>query len=470
MHLSKQDLFTGLITMAIIGFALLGIELAVKNKILNKLFGRKLLHFTAICACAFAIHRFENRLLLASVFLLFFFILLGVIRNGWMQVNEYRTYGIAFFPLAFAVLLFIPFFNNFIIVYAVLILGISDALAGISGEYFGKQKIIFLAENKSWVGFVTFYLSALAVSLFYFNNFSLQGILLCIALALLPAITELFSYRGSDNFTVPLFTAAWALLLIDLSAVQIQTVLLAAILFTILSAFAVYKKWLTLSGATAACWVALLLFITGGYKAFIAPGIFLISGSLLSKLNKPQKEKEGRNAKQVFANGITGIIFILLYGILKEEIYLITAIVSFCISMADSTSSEIGFYLKGTTFDILSFKKLQPGVSGGISAAGTLAGLAGAMLLAFATGYFYSFTLTVIVCILVAGFTGMLADSILGSWLQIKYKTLNGTLTDDAETGAKKVTGLSWCTNDMVNILSNMLITLLFFYIFKQIH
>ena len=470
MHLSQHDLFTGLITITIIGFALLSIELAVKNKILNKLFGRKLLHFTAICTCAFAIHRFENRLLTGSIFLLFFFILLGVIRKGWMQVNEYRTYGIALFPLAFAALLFIPFFSNFIIVYAVLILGISDALAGIFGEYFGKQKIIFLAENKSWIGFTAFYVSALAVSLFYFNNFSLHGILFCMALALLPAITELFSYRGSDNFTVPLFTAAWALLLIDLSAVQLQTLLLAAIIFALLSAFAVYKKWLTVSGATAAFWMALLLFITGGLKAFIAPGIFLISGSLLSKLNKTQKEKVGRNAKQVFANGITGIIFMILYGIVKEEIYLITAIVSFCISMADSTSSEIGFYFKGATFDILSFKKLQPGVSGGISITGTVAGLAGAILLAFVTSYFYSFSFAVFICILVAGFTGMLADSVLGSWLQVKYKTLNGTLTDDKEEGAKKVKGLSWCTNDMVNILSNILITLLFFYIFKQIH
>ncbi len=470
MHLSQHDLFTGLITIAIIGFALLCIEILVRNKILNKIVGRKLLHFTAISSCAYSINNFDNTLLLAYVFLIFFFILLWVIRNGWMQVNEYKTYGIAFFPLAFSVLLFIPFFNNFIIVYAVLILGISDALAGICGEYFGKQKIIFLAENKSWVGFIAFYLSAFTVSLFYFNNFSLQGILLSMALALLPAITELFSYRGSDNFSVPLFTAAWALLLIVLPAVQIQTILLAAIFFAILSAFAVYKKWLTLSGATAACWVALLLFVAGGYKAFVAPGIFLISGSLLSKLNKPQKEKEGRNAKQVFANGITGIIFMILYGIVKEEIYLITAIVSFCISMSDSTSSELGFYLKGTTFDILSFKKLQPGVSGGISAAGTLAGFAGAMLLAFITGYYYVFSFAIIISILVAGFAGMMADSILGSWLQIKYKTLDGNLTDDEETGAKKAKGLSWCTNDVVNILSNMLITLLFFYIFKQIH
>ena len=292
MHLSQHDLFTGLIAMAIIAFTLISIQVFVKNKILNKLLGRKFLHFTAICTCAYAIHYFENRLLLAYTFLIFFFILLWIIRRGWMQVNEYKTYGIALFPLAFSVLLFIPVFSIYIIVYTVLILGISDALAGIWGEYFGKQKIVFLAETKSWAGFSAFYFSALAISLFYFNNFSPNGFLLCILLAILPSITELFSYRGSDNFTVPLFTAAWALLLLNLDRYQLQASILWLVLFVALSMFAFYKKWLSVSGAVAACWMALLLYYTGGIKAFIAPGIFLISGSLLSKVNILQKKKK----------------------------------------------------------------------------------------------------------------------------------------------------------------------------------
>jgi len=467
MHLSQHDLFTGLITILIICFAFVCIEISVKNKLLNKLMGRKLLHFIAICTCACSINHFENRLLLAYAFLLFFFILLWVIQKNWMQVNENKTYGIALFPLSFAVLLFIPTFSIIIIVYSVLILGISDAVAGIFGEYFGKQKIIFLSENKSWAGFTAFYLSALIVSLFYFNDFSLQGILLCTTLGLLPAITELFSYRGSDNLTVPLFTAAWVLLIINLDLIQLQNFLLLILLFAALSLFSVYKKWLTVSGAIAACWMALLLYTTGGFKAFIAPGIFLISGSLLSKLNKSQNEKEGRNAKQVFANGITSIVFMILFGLTKQPVYLTTAIASFCISMADSASSETGFYLKGATYDIVSFKKLPPGVSGGISLQGTLAGAAGAVLLSFAAGYFYNFSLRDFTGIAIAGFLGMIADSILGSQLQIKYKTVNGQLTDYATPGAKKAKGLIWCNNDAVNIISNILVTLLFFYIYQ---
>ncbi|MGG9960753.1 DUF92 domain-containing protein [Ferruginibacter sp. SUN106] len=467
MHLSQHDLFTGLTAIAVIAVALLIIELAVKNKWLNKLLARKLLHCSAIGTCAWAIHSFENRIFLACVFLLFFFILLAIIRKGWMQVNEYRTYGIAFFPLSFAVLLFIPAFPGFIIVYAVLILGFSDALAGICGEYFGKQKITFLFENKSVIGFVAFYISAFIISIFYFNSFSFHSILLGAALSLLPAITELFSYRGSDNFTVPVFTATWALLILYFDDRQLLTLFLSVALFTALSIFAVYKKWLTVSGAVAACWVALLLYVTGGYKAFVAPGIFLISGSLLSKLNKPQKEKEGRNAIQVFANGIIGVVFMILFGITQQNIYLITAIISFCISMADSSSSELGVYFKRPTYDILSFKKLPVGVSGGVSLAGTLAGLAGAVLIAAVALYCYHFSFTTSIWIAVAGFTGMLTDSILGSWLQLKYRTSDGIVSDDPITGAKKLKGFTWCTNDAVNIISNLVITLLFFFIFK---
>ena len=469
MHLSQHDLFTGLTAITIIAVALLCIELLVKKQLFNKLMGRKLLHFTAICTCAFSIYRFENRLLLAYTFLLFFFILLWVIRKGWMQVNEYKTYGIALFPLAFSILLFIPVFSIVVIVYAVLILGISDAVAGIYGEYFGKQKIIFLVEKKSWAGFSAFYISAFIISVFYFSNFSLSAIALCLLLSLLPALTELFSYRGSDNFTVPLFTAAWTLLIVNLTIPQLQQFIVAIILFIVLSVVAMYKKWLTVSGAVAALWIALLLYASGGYKAFIAPGIFLISGSLLSKLNKPKKEKEGRNAVQVFANGITGIVFMIFYGVTQQNIYLITAIVSFCVSMADSTSSELGVYFKGSTYDILSLKKMPVGVSGGISLKGTIAGFGGALLLSAAASYCYHFSFLLFLAITIVGFTGMLVDSILGSWLQVKYTATDGIITDDALPRAKKVKGVSWCTNDTVNICSNILTTGLFFYILCQI-
>ena len=215
-------------------------------------------------------------------------------------------------------------------------------------------------------------------------------------------------------------------------------------------------------GAAAASMMAFVFYFTGGYKAFIAPGIFFIVGSLLSKLNKSQKEKEGRNAKQVFANGLTGAVFMLLYRLTEQNIYLITAIVSFSISMADTASSEVGIYFKGATYDILSFKKMTPGLSGGVSLQGTLAGLAGAIFLSALAGYFYQFSIAVILLIAAAGFTGMLVDSLLGSWLQCKYRSSDDIIIEDALPGTHLIKGFKWCTNDAVNIISNILVSLSF--------
>ena len=469
MHLSKQDFFTGFAAISVIAVTLFCIEYFIRNKQLASFAGRKLLHLIAITTSAVTIHYFQDRLLLGYIFLLFFFILFIVIKKQWLKVSDNNSYGIAFFPLAFATLLFIPVFSIHSILYSALILGVSDTAAGIAGKYFGKQPIIFLFEKKTWAGFIAFYLSALVISLCYYS-FSPGHILLCIILSLLPALTELFSYKGSDNFTVPIFSAIWMVFLNPLHQPDLLVLFLSIFLFVTLSAFAFYKKWLTMSGAAAACWVAMILVTTGGLKAFIAPGIFLITGSLLSKLNKPAKEKEGRDAIQVFANGIIGVLFMIFYSLAHEKIYLITAFISFCISMSDSCSSDIGVYCKGRTYDILSFKKIEQGLSGGVSLQGTLAGFVGAVVLSSAAAYAYSLSFVTFCIITMAGFIGMLTDSILGSWLQIKYRVADGMITEDYKPGAVKSKGLAWCDNNTVNLLSNIIITLLFFYILKQIN
>ena len=108
MYLSLHDGITGLITIGVILIVLLTIEIAVKKWHLDKFLGRKILHLISICACAWDIQVFENKKFLAFTFLLFFLLLLGVIKKGWLQVNANRTFGIAYFPLAFFVLLVIP--------------------------------------------------------------------------------------------------------------------------------------------------------------------------------------------------------------------------------------------------------------------------------------------------------------------------------------------------------------------------
>jgi len=467
MYLSQHDLLTGAFTLGIIVITLGALRVAQKKGFITNLIGRKLLHITAICGCSYAINSFENTKLLAYIFLGFFFILLGVIKKGWMQVNTFKTYGISLFPLAFAILLFIPILPKNIIVFATLCLGICDALAGITGVYFSKRQIIFLYEQKSWVGFIAFFLSCFVLSIIYFNQFSLIGLMFCSLIAIIPALTELFSYKGSDNLSVPIITAIWTFFILQLNIQEAIHLLIALVIFLPLCVASVYKKWLTVSGATAAMWMALLLFVSGGVQAFIAPGIFLLSGSLASKLNNNDKEKNGRNSLQVFCNGIVGIVCLVLYNITHQQYYLLATLVSFCISMSDSISSELGTYFKGKTIDILSLKKSAIGISGGISWQGTLAGLCGAVLLGSAVYAIFKFTAIIFYWIVISGFIGMLVDSIFGSLFQAKYSSSSGILIEDEEAGAIKTRGFSWCNNNMVNLLSNIIVTLLFILLYR---
>ena len=465
MYLSQHDWHSGMLAMLIIALTVAGIEWSVRKGLFNKNFGRKILHFTAISTCGYAIDVFEDRRILGYIFLFFFFLLLWVVKKGWMQVNENRTYGIAFFPLAFGLLLLVPVFPVTVVVFSVLTLAICDAAAGLTGEFYGKTKIPFLFEIKSWAGFFAFYVSCFFLSLFYFRLFSGTGILYCIIIALLPALTELFSYKGSDNLSVPLITALWTFLVLQLNTDQLYILSLVGISLFLPAYFAIQRKWLTTSGATAAVWLGLLLYLTAGYAGFVAPASFLVIGSLLSKLNEHPGEKNGRNGMQVFANGMIGLVCFIIFNISKDPLFLAAALLSFCTSMSDSVSSEMGMYLKGVTIDIYTLKRTTPGLSGGISLAGTLFGLGGAVLSAALSVWVFHLNIFLFYWITLGGFAGMMLDSVIGSLFQRKYSNEMGLIYDEPGPGLTLVKGFNRCNNDLVNILSNLLTTLLFILI-----
>ncbi len=477
MILSFSDIRVGMFALLAISAALVITELLARKKILAQELARKMLHVAAIGSCAGAIHSFENRQLLAFVFLFFTLLLWYVTRKGWLSTNNQRSYGIVFFPPAFALLLFAEAIPTKAIVYSALVLAFCDAAAGLTGRYLPVKKNPFLFEEKSWAGFGVFWFCCTVVTFFVLDAANPEAWLLCAVFSLLPALTELFSYKGSDNFTIPVITAIWICLLLALpvsvpgehdayldifGSGSLPEFYGATGLMIMFGFIAVYKKWLTQGGAAAALWMGFLILVCCGWRGFIAPGLFLVSGSLLSKLNKQPGEKLGRNAKQVFANGITGIICMMVYALFYRQEFLYASIASFAVGICDSVGSEAGRYFKGRTVDILSLRKTTPGLSGGISLPGTVAGLAGAALLAGVVCGAYGFSLPVFFEIVVAGFMGMLADSVLGSVLQRKYQLPGGNIVEDAVPGAVLIKGVEWCNNDVVNLLSVFITTAIF--------
>ncbi|MBL7922896.1 MAG: DUF92 domain-containing protein, partial [Bacteroidia bacterium] len=183
-------------------------------------------------------------------------------------------------------------------------------------------------------------------------------------------------------------------------------------------------------------------------------------GNILKKDPVLSDEKQGkaRDAMQVWANGGVYLFFCLADAV-YPGLFLSTAAVSISISTSDTLSSEIGMALKGKTIDLLRLKKTTAGISGGISLAGSLAGLAGALAAAAIcmislegiSGEYW-------LIIALFGLAGMFIDSLLGSALQVKYFNEDLQAWSDRPTDrSSKRKGMVWIGNDTVNVLSQLL-------------
>lgn len=429
------------------------VEFAIRSGGLPYFVGRKLLHLVAIGTTAWVIDKgietpFLGVLLLALGMILMLVLLKG---NWWLQQES--SYGIALFPISLGGLLILGVSANWVAT-AAWVLAVSDAAAGWIGRKWGSPKYIFLSETKSYQGALAFFVTAAVCMGLRFPDLHLGWWLL---LAFLPALTELFSWRGSDNFFLPIFTVGWMALVFRMpQAASWIWILVLLLLLSILGWLVLSKKWLDQSGWWAALWVAAVLWMSGGWKALLAPIFLLVAGSVAGRVFRSGHTSEKRTAQQVFSNGWIGVVLYMLYGITGNDSWQVLAWCSFAISVCDTVSSEVGTAVGGKTYNIANFRAMEPGLSGGVSLAGTLGGFIAVLLLAVCLQLAFSAAITHLIWVVGTGLVGMLVDSYMGSKWQALWRqgtSFTETSCDDAQTHLVK--GVAWLDNHWVNFLSN---------------
>lgn len=234
---------------------------------------------------------------------------------------------------------------------------------------------------------------------------------------------------------------------------------LVGLILACLVALAAYRvRALTANGAISACVLGALVFGTGGWRWGAALVMFFITSSALSRWRRRGKEALGfakggrRDAAQVWANGgVAGICALLALLRVWPTAYAHGLfLAALAAANADTWATEIGAALGGQPRDVRTGKPVRIGASGGVSVVGTMAALAGALLLGLFAGMHW-------LPVTLAGFAGALADSLLGATVQAQWQdpACPERLVETAPSEtAQPLRGIAGMGNDSVNLLS----------------
>jgi uncharacterized protein (TIGR00297 family) len=204
------------------------------------------------------------------------------------------------------------------------------------------------------------------------------------------------------------------------------------------------------SGAAAGAVVCFLLYASAGPGAFAALVSVFALAWITTRFGYQRKQalgtaekRDGRTASQVLANLGTAAIAATIYAATGKTVCLLAMVAALSEAAADTVSSELGQASSDHARLITTWLKVPAGTDGGVTLAGTLAGIAGAAgvsLVSVAVGMLPWKWLAPAILSAVAG---MLADSYLGATLE-RRKMLNNDAVNFLSTAVAAAIALQW--------------------------
>lgn len=220
------------------------------------------------------------------------------------------------------------------------------------------------------------------------------------------------------------------------------------------------RKSITIRGIIVGGIITFGLAYYGGIPMFLMIFLFYAVDKIFAMITNDHSDDQ-RNEYQILANTVIPYICILLYAIYKKEIFIILASVGFAECLADTLSSTIGKHAK-YHLCLRNLKRDENNLSGDISVLGILASIFGALIISFTyyeliNNNFYHF-----VIITLLGVLGAFIDSLLGAFIQNKYQCSKCKKIVEEKKHCnrktKKVSGLLFVDNSMVNFLSELIV------------
>ena len=246
-------------------------------------------------------------------------------------------------------------------------------------------------------------------------------------------------------------------------------IIVSIVLAALLAFVTLKKKAFTPAAAFSACAILIVAGICGSYAAIVivlaAYGIVfavdMVIGKRTEKITGEINRKTGtRDIVQVLANGLAATVALVIGKIFNSDVGIVVYASALTECLADSLASDIGVLSKKDPIDVCRMRRIKRGMSGGVSALGTLSALGGCAAMTLIVFAFQGFDVKYVITVTLIPMLGILIDSVLGSLAQAKYvcsvcgKATEKTLHCGQAT--KHTGGVTFINNDTVNILSNV--------------
>ncbi len=167
-----------------------------------------------------------------------------------------------------------------------------------------------------------------------------------------------------------------------------------------------------------------------------------------------------RDATQVLANGFVFALAAALWLLTAWEGWRAIGVGALAAAASDTWATEIGTLSRNEPRSMLTWRPVPTGTSGGVSAAGVMAAIAGSVFIALSTvalGWPREASLSAFV----GGLAGSTVDSLLGATVQQRrWCDQCDSPTERARhrcgAATRFVGGMPWIDNDVVNVTSTL--------------
>jgi uncharacterized protein (TIGR00297 family) len=256
---------------------------------------------------------------------------------------------------------------------------------------------------------------------------------------------------------------------------DLPRILIGLVLSALIGGLAYRRRSLTAGGWLGAVLTGTSTFGFGGWSWGLALVAFFVTSSALSHFRQARKqqiagekfEKSGRrDLLQALANGGAGALLALLYSLSGQPPALLAIFAGIMATVtADTWATELGVLSPRPPRLVTTWRVVEPGTSGAVTAHGLAASVCGALTIGVVlliAGRLERgvWALQLVAAALLGGLGGSLVDSLLGATIQAIYRAPGGGETERRSMpgGAtnRLLHGWRWMNNDMVNFVSSL--------------